>query len=337
MTLLASADPKAATRQGGVPARSRLRPALAVAGLAVLLAGIPLLLSDYWLFLCAQVLVYGVATQGLNILYGRTGQLSLAHATFLGGGAYTTYVLISRGFTPSAALAAVWVVSLLAGLLVAVPTLRLSGLRLALVTLAFGELFQWVIVHTTETTGGTQGTPVDSIVAGSIDTAQPLWAYLLALCFAVPATLLALQLGRTQLGRGMLAVRESELAAASMGVAIARTKIIAFVAAALFAGTAGWLYAFTSGFVAPTDFDLFASVYFLVAVILGGSGSVLGSWLGAAYIVLVPQLFDQLGRPNLYSLVGGAVLVVVALLLPNGLAGLLRSAARRLGGERAPA
>jgi branched-chain amino acid transport system permease protein len=330
MTVVAGPDKEVQPRGGAVAVRSRLRPALSVAGLAVLLAGIPLLLSDYWVFLFAQVLVYGIATQGLNILYGRTGQLSLAHATFLGGGAYTTYVVITYGYSPLAALVVAWVVSLVAGLVVAVPTLRLSGLRLALVTLAFGELFQWVIVNTTETTGGTQGTPVDSIVAGSIDTAQPLWAYVLALCFAVPATLLALQLGRTQLGRGMLAVRESELAAASAGVAIARTKIIAFVAAALFAGTAGWLYAFTSGFLAPTDFDLFASVYLLVAVILGGSGSVLGSWLGAAYIVLVPQLLNQLGFPNLYSLVGGAVLVVVALLVPDGMAGLLVSGARRL-------
>jgi branched-chain amino acid transport system permease protein len=133
----------------------------------------------------------------------------------------------------------------------------------------------------------------------------------------------------------MLAVRDSELAAASAGVAIARTKVIAFVAAALFAGTAGWLYAFTSGFLAPTDFDLFASVYFLVAVILGGSGSVLGSWLGAVYIVLIPRLFDQLGHPNLYSLVGGAVLVVVALLVPTGIAGVLVGVARRLSRRRA--
>jgi len=120
-------------------------------------------------------------------------------------------------------------------------------------------------------------------------------------------------------------------------VAIARTKVIAFVAAALFAGTAGWLYAFTSGFLAPTDFDLFASVYFLVAVILGGSGSVLGSWLGAAYIVLVPQLFNQIGHPNLYSLVGGAVLVIVALLVPDGMAGVLSSGVRRLSRRRAGA
>lgn len=328
MTTLADVESKASSPNRAAPA-SRLRPWLIVAALAVLLAGIPLSLSEYWVFLFAQVLVYGVATQGLNILYGRTGQLSLAHATFLGGGAYATYVVITHGYSPFIALLVVWAVSLVAGLVVAVPTLRLSGLRLALVTLAFGELFQWVIVHTTETTGGTQGTPVDSIVAGSIDTAEPVWAYMLALCFAVPATVLAVQLGRTQLGRGMLAVRESELAAASAGVAIAKTKIIAFVAAALFAGTAGWLYAFTSGFLAPTDFDLFASVYLLVAVVLGGSGSVLGSWLGAAYIVLVPQLFTQLGYPSLYSLVGGAVLVVVALLVPNGLAGVLTGAAKR--------
>ncbi len=337
MTAVATPESDVGRRRSAAAGRPRLGPAVGMVGLAVLLAGIPLVLSDYWVFLCAQVLVYGVATQGLNILYGRTGQLSLAQATFLGGGAYTTYVVITHGYSPFVALGAALAVSLVAGLVVAVPTLRLSGLRLALVTLAFGELFQWVIIHTTKTTGGTQGTPVDSIVAGSIDTAQPRWAYLLALCFAVPATLLAIQLGRTQLGRGMLAVRESELAAASAGVAIARTKIIAFVAAALFAGTAGWLYAFTSGFLAPTDFDLFASVYFLVAVILGGSGSVKGSWLGAAYIVLVPQLFNQLGFPNLYALVGGAILVVVALLVPRGLAGVLSSGASRLSRRRATA
>ncbi len=334
MTAVADIAPKATTTGRAVPGSSRLRSWLVLAGVALLVIAIPLSLSRYWVFLCAQVLVYGVATQGLNILYGRTGQLSLAHATFLGVGAYSTYVVITHGYSPSVALAVVWLVSLIAGLVVAVPTLRLSGLRLALVTLAFGELFEWVITHTTETTGGTQGTPVDSIVAGPIDTADPLWAYVLALCFAVPATVLAIQLGRTQLGRGMLAVRESELAAASAGVAIVKTKIIAFVAAALFAGTAGWLYAFTSGFLAPTDFGLFASVYFLVAVVLGGSGSVLGSWLGAAYIVLIPQLFNQLGYPNLYSLVGGAVLVVVALLVPNGLAGVLVSVGKRLARSR---
>lgn len=335
MTLLDRPSPEVRAQHQGVAARSRLRLAVTVVGLAVVLLAIPLVLSSYWVFLCAQVLVYGVATQGLNILYGRTGQLSLAHATFLGGGAYTTYVTITHGYSPFVALIVVWVVSLVAGLVVAVPTLRLSGLRLALVTLSFGELFQWVIVHTTKVTGGTQGTPVDSIVAGSIDTAQPVWAYALALIFAVPATVLAIQLGRTQLGRGMLAVRDSELAAASAGVAIARTKVIAFVTAALFAGTAGWLFAFTSGFLAPTVFDLFASVYFLVAVILGGAGSVLGSWLGAAYIVLIPQFFSQLGHPNLYSLVGGAILVVVALLVPHGMAGVLTGLARRLGLGRA--
>lgn len=330
-------DPQTAPRRTRAPARnsSNASRLLVVVALAVLLIGLPLVLPGYWLFLAGQVLIYGIATQGLNILYGRTGQLSLAHATFLGGGAYTTYVVISHGYSPLLALVVVWVVMVAAGLLVGVPTLRLSGLRLALVTLAFGELFQWLITHTTDTTGGTQGTPVDALVIGPLVSSQPVTGYALALVFAVPATLLALQLGRTQLGRSMLAVRESELAAASTGVSIPRTKLVAFIAAALFAGTAGWLYAFTTGFLAPTDFDLFSSVYFLVAVILGGSGSVLGSWLGAAYIVLAPQLFDQLGFPTLYSLVGGLVLVVVALVVPNGMAGVLQRGVRQLPRRKA--
>jgi len=157
VTAVASRAPAVGSSRDADGGRPRRRNFLLVLALAALVAMIPLLLSDYWLFLCAQVLVYGVATQGLNILYGRTGQLSLAQATFLGCGGYTSYVVITHGYSPFVALVAVWVLSLVAGLVVAVPTLRLSGLRLALVTLAFGELFQWVIVHTTQTTGGTQG------------------------------------------------------------------------------------------------------------------------------------------------------------------------------------
>jgi ABC-type branched-subunit amino acid transport system permease subunit len=109
------------------------------------------------------------------------------------------------------------------------------------------------------------------------------------------------------------------VAARSVGVSLVRTKVSAFVFSAIFAGVAGWLYAYIVGFVAPSDFDLFPSVYFLIAVILGGAGSVFGSWLGAGYIVLVPQVFSLIGQPNLFPILGGGVLVVVALLIPGGL------------------
>jgi branched-chain amino acid transport system permease protein len=127
----------------------------------------------------------------------------------------------------------------------------------------------------------------------------------------------------------MLAVRDTELAAESVGVAVARTKITAFLISAVYAGIAGWLYAAITGFIAPPDFDLFASVYLFVAVVIGGAGTVVGAWLGAAYIVLVPELFTLAGQPNLYPIVGGALLAVVALVVPDGIVGMGRGVRRR--------
>lgn len=319
-----------------VPSRT-LSPAAPVGGarrtgliriLAVLvIAAIPaLIFNGFWLFVAAQVAVFAIATLGLDILYGRTGQLSLAHASFMGVGAYTGYVLASRGFGVGVQLLGVLGMALVSGALVAIPTLRLSGLRLSLVTLAFGELFAWLLTNTTSLTGGTQGVPVSPMTIGSTDTSVPIIGYLAALVPALMATLITLNLGRTQLGRRMLIVRDSETAARSVGVGVSRTKVISFLIAALFAGVAGWLYGAVNGFIAPPDFNLFASVYLFVAVMVGGAGSVLGAWLGAAYVVLVPQLFTLAGFPNLYALVGGALLAVVALVVPDGIVGLLRRA-----------
>lgn len=311
------------------PVRSRLQSVAVGLGLLAVIVLPALTFPAFWLFLAAQVAAYAIATLGLNVLYGRTGQLSLAQATFMGAGAYTGYVLGSRGHAPLVQLLAVCAVSLVVGAVVAIPTLRLSGLRLALVTLAVGELFAWVLVHTTDLTGGTQGANVEPLVIGPLDAAVPLFAYVLGLVPALLATALVLHLDRTQLGRRMLLVRDSELAARATGVPIIQTKITAFLLASVFAGVAGWLYGGINGFVSPPDFNLFASVYLLVAVVIGGARSVLGAWVGAAYIVVLPQVFTAVGIPNLYALVGGALLALVALLAPDGLVGLARSAANR--------
>ena len=317
------------------PGRSRAQTGAVVVGLLAVVAVPALTFPAFWLFLSAQVAAFAIATLGLNVLYGRTGQLSLAQATFMGAGAYTGYILGSRGHGPLLQLLAVVAVSLVAGAVVAVPTLRLSGLRLALVTLAVGELFAWVLVHTTDLTGGSQGANVDPLVIGPLDASVPLFAYLIGLLPALVATALVLHLDRTQLGRRMLLVRDSELAARATGVPIIQTKIVSFLLASVFAGVAGWLYSGINGFVSPPDFNLFASVYLLVAVVVGGAGSVLGAWVGAAYIVVVPQVFTAVGIPNLYALLGGALLAVVALLAPDGLVGLLRSAFRSRRGAAA--
>lgn len=314
-----------------------VRQLLSCAAILVVAAGLPFLLSGYHTYIVTQVMIYAVATLGLDILYGRTGQLSLAHASFFGVGAYIA--ALSSAFAVAPALQPVIVIALavVVGAIVAIPTLRLSGLRLALVTLLFGELFIWIINHTISLTGGSQGITVMPLVFGDFDSSEPLSGYAFAAIASGLATIACIQLGRTQYGRRMLAVRDSELASASIGIPVARTKIVAFILAATLAGIAGWIYAYVVGFISPTTFDLFGSVNFLVAVILGGRGRVLGAWLGAAYIVLMPEAFNTLGYPNLFPIIGGGVMIIVALLIPGGLLGAMEKIigmVRRLSRER---
>jgi len=317
-----------ATAPAGDTARARPAPSAwgagRLAGFLALIAAaavLPFMLGNYHIYIVTQVMIYAIATLGLDVLYGRTGQLSLAHASFFGVGAYIA--AMSSSFEVPVLLQPLIVVAVavVMGAIVAIPTLRLSGLRLALVTLLFGELFIWLINHTTDLTGGSQGINVMPLVVGGFDSSEPLHGYMLAAIASLLATIACIQLGRTQYGRRMLAVRDSELASASVGIPIVRTKIVAFMLSATLAGIAGWIYAYVVGFISPTTFDLFGSVNFLVAVILGGSGRVLGAWLGALYIVLIPEVFNSIGYPNLFPIIGGGVMIVVALLIPGGLVG----------------
>jgi len=300
-------------------AGSIVRRAWRVLPPVLLAATLPLILSDYNLYLATQVAIYAIATLGLDIVFGRAGQLSLSHASFFGLGAYGAALMAAWGWVWWAQIPLVIGVAMVAGAIVAFPTLRLSGLRLALVTLLFGELFIWAIDHAGGATGGSQGLAVPPLQVGWFSSVAPIDAYALCVLVAAAATLLAVQMSRAQFGRRMLAVRDSELAATSVGIHIVRTKIQAFILAAVFAGIAGWLYAYVAGFVSPQTFDLFGSVNFLVAVILGGAGRVAGSWLGAVYIVLMPEVFTAIGYTNLFPLLGGVVLILVTLLLPGGL------------------
>jgi branched-chain amino acid transport system permease protein len=299
--------------------RAHMRGAVLALGLLVVAVVLPFVLSDYYLYLATQVAIYAIATLGLDIVFGRAGQLSLSHASFFGLGAYGAALMALWAWPWWAQVPVVVAVAILAGAVVAVPTLRLSGLRLALVTLLFGELFIWAINHADRLTGGSQGLAVAPLEVGRFSSVVPIDGYALCMAVAAVATLLAIQTSRSQFGRRMLAVRDSELAATSLGIRIVRTKIQAFILAAVFAGIAGWLYACIAGFVSPQTFDLFGSVNFLVAVILGGAGRVVGSWLGAAYIVMMPEIFTALGYTNLFPLLGGLVLILVTLLLPGGL------------------
>jgi branched-chain amino acid transport system permease protein len=309
-----------------VTPRGLLRWSLIALAVLVVLS-LPDVLSRYWLSQLTLVAIYATGTMGLSILFGRAGQLSLAHASFFGLGAYIAALLSTRTSVPlPVEVAAVAAASVVAGVVVGLPALRTSGLRLAIVTLIFGLLFQWVLVEERDLTGGTQGTFAEPATLGWLTTANRAHGFYLAVLVGLVGGLVMVRLGRTSLGRAMLIVRDSELAARSVGVSLTKTKLIAFSVAAVYGGVAGLLFAHQTLSISPSAFDLFPSVYFLVAVILGGAGSVTGAWLGAAYIVLVPAGLDSIGSGTLYPIVGGALLVIMGVAAPQGLVGLARQA-----------
>ena len=308
--------------------RGNLRLTFFTAPLALLaVIAAPILLNRYWLFLVTMLFAYVIALLGLKVLFGDAGQLSLGQAAFVGIGAYTAAIVTSSlSLTIFYELLVVAAVCALIAAIIAIPALRVSGLRFALVTLAFGELFQWFLRDSKSITGGEQGLFVPPLLMGPIPGKSPLTLYIVTLVGAVLFSILAWHLPRTKVGRAMSAIRESRLAAESVGVSVWRTKLFAFIFAAIAAGISGMLIAHTSGSISPTSFGLFSGIYLLVAIILGGARSTLGAWIGAVYLVIVPALFTAVGLDGVYVLFSGAVLLVVIMVFPSGIAGVLQQA-----------
>lgn len=312
----------------------RLVKTIALVLAAAILIGLPGAVGTYWTGQVTLALIYVVATLGTDLVVGRTGMLSLCQASFMGIGAYTAAIGQAHGIQVGVQVLVGMCIALAAGAVVALPTLKLSGLRLAIVTLLFGQLFIWAIDVDISLTGGSEGITVDPLQVGSFSSLSVNDDYILSLIVAVVGTIVAWQITRGQWGRRTLAVRDTELAASSVGINVRQTKVVAFMVGALFCGVAGLLFGYTQGTVAPDTFSTFPSAYLLVAVLLGGAGSLGGAWLGGAYVALVPDAFNALGVPNMYAIFGGAVLVVFTLLLPGGLASLRPLVVRALRRRR---
>jgi branched-chain amino acid transport system permease protein len=316
------------------PARSTV---LAVAHVAIglaLIAVLPMVLSSYSLYLAGLIALSAIAIMGLGVLFGDTGQISVGHAGFVAVGAYVAGIV--AGGTPVAGeplmhvsplveLIAVLFFSAAIGLVVGLPALRLSGLRLAIVTLAFAQLAQWLIIHSADYTGGEPGMTVPYLEVGPLWTGDGQQAFTLVALVALAVSVLIVRLRQAPIGRAMRLVRDSEMAARSVGIPVARVKLVAFVVAALCAGLSGMLTAHYEGTIASQNFDLFASVFLLVAVVVGGASNAIGSWVGAAYLVLVPEF-----APNLYVLLSGVVIIAIIMVAPRGIAPTVGSGAQRL-------
>ncbi|MBI2207067.1 MAG: branched-chain amino acid ABC transporter permease [Candidatus Rokubacteria bacterium] len=293
---------------------------VAIGGLLVLLAAWPWIAPRYFIYLASLVAVNAIVAIGLNLLSGYTNQLSFGHAGFLAIGAYTAALLAmhARSIPVPVALLIAGIVTGLVGILLGVPCLRLEGLYLTMATLAFGFVVTEAILNLDGLTHGADGLRVPPAPLGRWQLASDTSRYYLTAAVALVMVVLAVNVARTRTGRAFLAIRESEIAAQTSGVNVALYKTVAFAISAFYTGVAGGLFAFVVGYLSPDAFDLVLSVDFVTMIIVGGLGSVPGSIVGA---LVVTFLHDWLAAfQNYRPLIFGAVMVLVMLFLPGGLA-----------------
>lgn len=290
----------------------------------------------YVMFTATEALVYGLAIISLNLLIGFGGQISLGHAGLLAIGSYAGALLAIHvgGIPVPVEILAAGAVTAIVGFLLGLPTGRLRGHYLAILTLGFGVAVPQIALNWTSLTDGRTGLTVPPPQIGNtiFPTATELYYFsliVLAICLVAIFSILA-----SSTGRAFLAVRDSEPAATAMGINVTATKVVLFTVSAFFAGVAGDLNAHLQGLVSPDSFPFSLSLFFFAAVVVGGLASVWGSLAGAIVLAVIEA---KTSSSSGYEpvILGGAV-VVLLLLLPGGLADLPRAAmqmARRLTGR----
>jgi ABC-type branched-subunit amino acid transport system ATPase component/ABC-type branched-subunit amino acid transport system permease subunit len=296
----------------------------AALGLAlVALALVPAVANPYLVYVTCIALLYVILAVGLNVLLGYAGQFAFANAALFGIGAYATGLAqLKLGWSFWLALPAGAVFTALAGLLVALPALRLSGLYLALATMAFAQFTQWTMLNWEAVTFGAGGFKLPPPSFAPLFRSSSTGVYYLTLAVTAALVTAAWNVVRSRVGRALIAVRDSDVAAEALGIDLARTKTLAFAMSAFYAGTAGGLYSATLNFVAPEGFDLFQMVVHFSMVVVGGLGSVWGAVLGAAALVGLQEALRAFKGAQ--EIAFGLLLMIAIIFLPDGLISLLR-------------
>jgi branched-chain amino acid transport system permease protein len=290
----------------------------------------PWLLDEYWLAQLTFVLIYSVVGLGLMLLAGFTGLFSIGHAAFLGVGAYTEAVLAAQGWPFPLSLAMAAGLSAAVGAVVGLPALRVKGVYLGIATLAFGFIVEEGLARWESVTGGNAGKHVVPVKMFGWEASNESSFYAVCLVVTVLATLAVLNLLRSPTGRAFVAIRDSEISAQSMGIHLARYKTLSFMISAALAGMGGALYAHKLQFISPDQFNILQSIDLLLMVVIGGLGSIHGAFLGAIFLITMPQLIS-LGKdvlpaaigqaPGLQGVVYGLVLIAFVMFEPMGLYG----------------
>jgi branched-chain amino acid transport system permease protein len=307
-------------------ADEKLAYGLLMLGLLVL----PFFASKFLLSELSYVFILCIASLGLMVLTGYTGQVSLGHAAFLAVGAYAHAWMLSKGVPLLVSLPVSGLLCASLGFILGIPAIRVSGLYLAMVTLAFSVIATHVIGHWTSVTGGFTGLAVNNPTIAGWSLAGPKAFYFLCLVLLILVLLGLLNLLRSSTGRAFLGVRDSEAASYSLGIPVSKVKVSAFALSAGVTGIAGTLLAHHTKYLTPDAFTLILSMELVLMVVIGGLGSLRGAIFGAVLISLLPTLIsrvkpmmpDRLANQfGLETFIFGLILAIFVLFEPAGING----------------
>ncbi len=277
--------------------------------------------------------IFAILTLGLNFLWGWTGLLSLATAGFWGIGSYTSALLaVNLGVSFWLSLPAAAIVSTLCGIALGYPVLRLRGHYLAMATMGFNIILVLVLINwDTFTHGGDGITGIPSPTIGSFAFDTDNRFFYLILAVLVLLVIAAMRIKQSRIGRAFQSIRESEIAAETMGIHTHYLKILAFALSAFYSGVAGSLYAHVTMYISPDIFNFLESARILVMLLIGGSGSIIGALLGGLILTFLPEALRFMS--GWYMAVYGAGIIVLIVYMPTGITGLITRLARRCGRE----
>ena len=303
-----------------------------LAGTALLCAA-PFTLDGYHLNLLIQIGYYAIAALGLNILVGFTGQISLGHSAFFGFGAFASaWGHNTLGLPVALSIPFAGMMTTAVGMVFGLPAARLKGLYLAIATLASQYILQDFFARADWFSGGSSGAIAGAFELFGFELSTDTRYFYVVLAYLVVMTLATANLMRTRDGRALIAVRDHYLSAEIMGINLTKYRILSFGISSFYAGVGGALFAHYLGFVSVEGFDILLSIQFLAMVIIGGLGSIMGTLLGTAFMVLLPEAMETLSRalsgipalqhglPYLKQMAIGLAIVLFLIFEPDGLA-----------------
>jgi branched-chain amino acid transport system permease protein len=279
---------------------------------------LPFISNNYWLDVATLALFYIVLGQGLNIVVGFAGLLDLGYAAFFAVGAYTTGILMTvYGWSFWLTLPVAAILAAIIGVIIGAPTLRLRSDYLAIVTLGFGEIIRILAINLTITGSASGIYGIPRPVLGSYVFTGQMDFYFLMLAIACLTLLAVSRLGRSRIGRAWAYIREDEDAAEAMGIDRVRMKLLAYSIGAVIGSLAGCVFAVKMSAIAPLSFSFMQSIMILLAVVLGGLGSISGVTIGALLVIVLPEMLRS--AEEWRYLIFGAALIVMMIYRPQGI------------------